>query len=252
MHNKFSIIAIIILAFILTSNDCAAQSNLKNWQFGASGGVFVYQGQLAPSALGSYKTLKPTINLYFSRILTPSFSLRSNLALGALKGEEARYSEPAYRKERNLTFHTPVAEVSELFVWNLFGNSGDEIGNRISPYIFAGVGLSFINVTRSSNINKVYFLREPEVLAGLAADYRVAPPKAILVVPLGGGIEYYLNSKVSLTLETNFRFTQTDYIDGFSKVATGSKTKDYYQSHTIGFVYKFGKDNNLGCPVLKY
>ena len=250
MNNKISILSVSLLSFFLASSNCFAQSNLSNWQFGASGGVFVYQGQLAPSALGSYKTLKPSINLYFSRILTPSFSLRSNLALGALKGDESRYSEPAYRKERNLAFHTPIAEVSELVVWNMFGNSGDEIGNRISPYVFAGVGLSFINVTRSSNINKIYFAAEPEVLAGLAADYRVAPPKALFVVPFGGGIEYFLSPKVSLTLETNFRFTQTDYLDGFSRVA-GRKARDFYQSHTIGFVYKFGKDNKLGCPVFK-
>lgn len=251
MGNKFLNILVFTMLLLLSKNNCVAQSNLKNWQFGASGGVFVYQGELSPSALGSYKTLKPSINLYFARILTPSFSLRTNLALGALKGDESKYSEPAYRKERNLAFHTPIAEVSELIVWNIFGNSGNEIGNRISPYVFGGAGITFINVTRTSNINKVFFANEPEVLAGLAADFNTAPPKAIFVVPFGAGLEYYLSPKVSLTLETNFRYTRTDYLDGFSKVAA-SKINDFYQSHTVGFVYKFGKDSNLGCPVLKY
>ncbi len=251
MVNKLTASVISIFTFLITINNCAAQSKSNNWQFGFNGGVFVYQGQLSPSVLGSYKTLKPTISLYFARILTPSFSLRTNLAFGALKGDESKYSEPAYRKQRNLAFHTPITEVSELLVWNIFGNSGNEIGNRFSPYVFGGAGLTFINVTRSSNINKSFFVNEPEVITNVAADFKVAPPKAIVVVPVGFGVDYFLSNKVSLTLETSFRYTQTDYLDGFSRIST-AKVHDYYQSHTIGLVFKFGKDNKLGCPVLKY
>lgn len=227
-----------------------AQMNLNNWQVGVNGGVLVYQGDLTPSALGSYKTLRPTLGFYISRILAPSFILRTNLAIGELRGNEAVYTSPAYRKQRNLSFTSPVTEISELLVWNMFGNNGNQIGNRFSPYFFGGVGVSFLNISRASNLNKAFFANEPQVEIGLAQDLNRTPPKTILAIPLGIGVEYYLNSNISLTAETNFRYTNTDYLDGFSRVANTGKN-DFYQSHTIGLVFKFNKRNNLGCPVIK-
>ena len=248
-HNK----AGVFLVFFITGclGVAKAQLNLSNWQVGVNGGIFVHQGDLTPSTLGSYKTVKPTLSVYVSRILSPSFLLRTNLALGQLKGDEAKYSSPAYRRQRNLSFTTPVTELSELLVWNMFGNSSNEIGNKFSPYVFGGVGVSFLNVKRASNLNKSFFANEPTVAIGLEADMKVNPPTAILVVPVGEGIEYYLTQHIALTAETNFRYTRTDYLDGFSKV-TNTNKNDFYQSHTVGLVYKFGKKDQLGCPVLKY
>ena len=228
-----------------------AQLNLSKWQVGINGGVFVYQGDLTPSTLGSYKTLQPAAGFYISRILNPSFILRTNLAFGKLAGSDARYKEPAYRQQRNLSFSSPVTEVSELLVWNMFGNNGNEIGNRFSPYLFGGAGVNFLNVSRTSNLNKTFFANEPQVAIGLARDLTRTPPKAILVLPVGAGVEYYLTPQLSLTAETNFRYTFTDYLDGFSRVANPAK-KDFYQSHTIGLVFKFGKKNGLDCPVIKH
>lgn len=227
-----------------------AQLNVSNWQVGINGGVFVYQGDLTPETMGSYKTLKPTLGLYISRILNPSFILRTNFAYGNLLGSDARYSSPAYRQQRNLRFTTPVTEVSELLVWNMFGNNGNEIGNRFSPYLFGGVGVSFLNINRSNNLNKSFFANEPQVTVGLAADMIRIPPRSILVLPVGIGVEYYLTPNILLTAETNFRYTFTDYLDGFSRVANPGK-KDFYQSHTVGLVFKFNKKNELACPVIK-
>ena len=239
-------IAVLIASISITN----AQLNLSKWQVGVNGGIFVYQGDLTPETLGSYKTLQPAAGFYISRILNPSFILRTNLAFGKLLGVESRYETPAYRKQRNLRFSTPVTEISELLVWNMFGNNSNEIGNRFSPYLFGGVGVSFLNINRSSNLNKVFFVNEPQVEIGLAADLNKTPPKTVLVIPFGAGIEYYLFPNLSVTAETNFRYTFTDYLDGFS-YAANPKTNDFYQSHTIGLVYKFGKRNQLDCPVIK-
>ena len=239
-----------IAVLMASINIAGAQLNLSKWQVGINGGVFVYQGDLTPAALGSYKTLQPAVGLYVSRILNPSFILRTNLAFGKLMGADASYKSPAYRRQRNLSFSSPVTEISELLVWNMFGNNGNEIGNRFSPYLFGGAGVSFLNVSRSSNLNKTFFANEPQVEIGLAQDLVRTPPKTILVLPVGVGVEYYLYPNLSVTAETNFRYTFTDYIDGFSRVANPAKN-DFYQSHTIGLVFKFGKRNQLDCPVIK-
>jgi len=241
---------IMLSLFMSKINLLHAQLYLTRWQIGASAGVFAYQGDLSPSPLGSYKTLKPTLNLCVSRILSPSFSLRTNLAFGGLKGDESKYSIPAYRKERALSFSTPVTEISELLVWNLVGNNGNEIGNTFSLYLFGGAGVNFLNVKRANNLNKPYFANEPSVPAAIDADLKVTPPSKILVLPIGAGIEYYVSPNISLTAETMFRYTRTDYLDGYSIISKGHKD-DTYQSHTIGIVFKFNAINKLDCPRIK-
>jgi len=135
-----------------------AQPDLSRWQVGVSAGMFIYQGDLTPSRFGSYKTMKPGLGLYVSRILSPSFILRTNLTLANLKGDDAKYNDPDWRQQRNFNFTSPVTEISELVVWNVFKNNSNEVGKRFSPYLFAGAGISFIKVKHDySSFNAEYF-----------------------------------------------------------------------------------------------
>ena len=108
----------IILSFSYLSG--AAQGTVPRYEIGVSISSFVYQGDLTPNRFGSFKTMRWGINIYGSKILGPSFSLRTNLALGGLKGDDAKYNNPDYRKQRNFNFRSPVLELSELLVWNPF------------------------------------------------------------------------------------------------------------------------------------
>ncbi len=229
-----------------------AQPGLSNWQVGVNAGIFIYQGDLTPSHFGSYKTMKPALGIYVSRILSPSFILRTSLAWGHLKGDDAKYSKPEWRQQRNFNFTSPVTEISEMLVWNIFKNNSNEAGKRFSPYVFGGAGISFVKIKRDySNLNAGFFDGESALQSGLATDIATSTPKRLLVLPLGVGVEYYLSPRIALTAETNFRYMRTDYLDGFSQAANPEK-KDFYYSHVIGLVYKFGAKNAVGCPVMKY
>src|SRR5436190_7424979 len=94
----------------------ASQSKFSKFEIGINAGVFVYQGDLTPSQFGSYNTLRPELNLFVNKIISPVFSLRTNLALGGLKGDDAAYQLPKYRQQRNLDFNSPAFEISELLV----------------------------------------------------------------------------------------------------------------------------------------
>src|SRR6186997_1663103 len=113
------------------------QSNFSKFELGVNAGVFVYQGDLTPSKLGSYKTLKPELSFFVNRKLNAVFSLRTNLAFGGLKGDDASYSSPEYRQQRNLNFKSPLFEISELLVADIFRNNLSGRSPGLSPYLFA-------------------------------------------------------------------------------------------------------------------
>jgi opacity protein-like surface antigen len=228
-----------------------AQFDKPRYEFGINVGFLVYQGDLTPKQLGSFETQKFSVGLHASRIMSPSFSWRANLLIGKLKGDDAVYSKPEYRQQRNFNFTSPTKEISIQMVWNPLGRNYIEKG--FSPYVFAGVGLSFLKVKRDwSQINTTYFSAETsDIWAGLAADSAHALPKMIPVVPIGAGVKYFFTPRWAINAETSYRLTATDYLDGFSQAAN-PKRNDHYLNYSIGVVYRTGNRNRLGCPTMKY
>lgn len=237
--------------FVILPGICSnAQTNVPKFQFGVSVGTFVYQGDLTPSSPGSYKTLKPALNLFASRIFSSSFVLRANLAFGKLKGDDAKYDHPAYRQQRNFNFTSPVAEISVVGEWNILGTN--YVSRGFSPYLFAGAGYSILKISRDySNLNAEYFSGGSELITGLAIDAQHSLPRGLLVFPVGMGARYYLSDRIGISAETSYRLMSTDYLDGFSQAANPAKS-DHFYSHTAGVVYRLGKKNTLACPVVKY
>src|SRR6185436_7058640 len=105
------------------------------------------------------------------RLLNRSFSVRLNFDAGSIKGDDSRYSSPAWRQERNFKFSSPVYELSAQLVWDILGRNYTRPAKSLSPYIFAGIGYSYIDVHRDwSNMNTAVFTAESNVPAGLVAD----------------------------------------------------------------------------------
>lgn len=240
------------LAFaVLITAPLFAQLNNPKYEFGLNLGFTVYQGDLTPERLGSFKTQKLAWGLHASRLLSPSFAVRGNFLRGRLKGDDALYSAPEYRQQRNFNFSTPVTELTGQLVWNPLHRNYTDRG--FSPYFFAGAGLAFLNIKRDwSGLNTAYF--DPEtssVFSGLTADSTHAVPRMIPVIPLGAGVRYYFTPRLGLNAETSYRLGYTDYLDGFSESANPSR-KDHYLNYSIGIVYRTGKKDRLKCPKIRY
>lgn len=219
-------------------------------EIGIYTGTFVYQGDLAPSALGSFKTLKPQIGIYYNRILNPYFSVRINAAAGSLKGDESLYSYKPYRQRRNFKFDASVKELSVLMIWSAYGDNLQKDIARFSPYIFGGLGYASLNIRRDwSNLDINSIHANSPILTGLAADTVHSLPQGIPLVPLGIGVKYTISPRMALTAETMYRYAFTDYLDGFSYAANTAR-KDSYYSVSIGVVYNFGK-NKMKCPPVR-
>jgi opacity protein-like surface antigen len=237
-----------VLLLVITLPACA-QINVSNYEAGLNAGTFIYQGDLTPSRLGSYRTLRPQVGIFGSRLLSSHFSFRLNFDAGSLSGDESKFASPAWRRDRNFKFSSPLYELSGQLVWDLLGRNYSRPAKSLSPYLFAGIGYSYIHVSRDfSAMNTSVFSPESGVPARLAADAAGSNRRGALVFPAGIGLRYALTQKISVIAETSYRFTTTDYLDGFSYAANPAKN-DHYQSHSLGIVYSFGKKNSWDCPV---
>lgn len=250
---KSCISATICLTIIMSSiyEHALAQADFSKYEVGFNAGTFIYQGDLTPQQLGSFKTVKPGIGISGTRILTPAFAVRLNLNFGKLKGDDARYDDPAYRKQRNFNFTTPVTELSVHLLYDIFRNNDYRESGGLSPYIFAGAGYTFVNIKRDySRMDPVLFPAEGEVSNGLSQDIGTTLPRRIFNVPIGVGVRKFITGRFSVNLETSYRLMSTDYLDGFSKSVNPGKN-DHYHYTSIGIIYSFRKKDMLGCPVIR-
>jgi hypothetical protein len=246
MHptTRCAVTAILLLATVHAH--AQIKKNPHPVSIGINAGTFIYQGDLSPSPIGSWKTPGPVIGIMANRQVRPGKLLRLDISAGLLQGNEAKYHRDSWRAERALAFRAPVAELVFSGQWHPMGT-----GQKLSPYLLAGGGIAVLRITRSFfGFNPAYFANEPEVISGLAKDIVRPAPRVLLIVPVGGGLQYRLNEKFSLTAESTYRLTRTDYLDGFSQAANPGKG-DHYFKHVIGLVYHFGRDNGerYGCPA---
>jgi opacity protein-like surface antigen len=237
--------------FLFQNNNAIAQT--YKYELGLNMGAYVYQGDLSPQRSGSLKTIRPGIGISFGKPLSNKFSVRGIFNLASLKGDEAKYSEPAYRQHRAFSFKSSVKELGVHLQYNILGNR--EYWPTVEPYVFAGVSAAFINTKKDiSAFDAAYFgeVEAMQIQAGLAMDNEERNRRTVLSLPVGVGFRFNLNSNWAISTESDFRFGGSDYIDGFSQSVNPSK-KDHFFSQNVGVNYRLGKGKNgskLGCPVV--
>ena len=236
---------IFVATLFLSTTDIKAQIDPFKYELGVNVGTYIYQGDLAPSYAGSFKTPGLAIGMLLSRKLTRSLSARVEFNTGKLKGDDAKYAEPEWRSQRNFSFVTRISELAASLIF-----TPGQFNGRFKPYVFAGVGVAFIDVTRDySKYNPEYFVGTT-VSAGLEEDLATPLPAQLPIIPVGVGLRYEINDRISIVPEASFRYISTDYVDGYSKSATPER-QDKYFKYSIGITYSFRNKNQYGCPVVK-
>lgn len=245
-----SLFPYLFVSIFLLSLSVSAQLNRPRYEVGAQLSGFIYQGDLTTRQFGSFETTRPGFTLFGSYLLNTSFSIRANFAVGSLKGDDSLYKLPAYRRFRNFYFTSPVKELSLLFLWHPLADN--YAARRISPYLFAGGGISFLRISRDwSRFVGSHFTAEPQLIERLAEDQLQTPPRSLPVIPVGAGVSFRFTERIALHAESSYRFLFSDYLDGFSKAANPDKN-DHYHTLSAGLSYRIGKKDLLGCPVMKY
>jgi len=235
------------LVFSLTGH---VQEGATHFEDGINSGFTNYQGDLSGELTGSFKTQKLLLNVYITRLLGPYFSVKANFMISKLKGDDALFSSPDYKRHRNFNFSSPLYEATARFQWMPSGKNYNEVG--MAPYLFAGLGVAILDIKRDwSNIDRDYFPTPSDLLVGLAIDSARSLPLSIPVIPVGGGIKYIISRSFAFTIEAAYRVTTNDYIDGFSKAANPD-LKDSYFTYSVGISVHPWKKGRMACPEVKY
>jgi hypothetical protein len=243
--------ALCLCSLIFLNGNCQS-ALIPRYELGLHIGTFIYQGDLTPNDYGAFNTMKPGFAISATRNLNSLYAIRFQLLRGNLKGDDSRYENPDWRQQRNFKFKTPVTELSLQAVRNILSIRSNEAGIiNFTPYIFGGISYSFLNIKRDwSNFDYSHFAGETAVINGLNEDINHKLPKGLFSIPIGAGVRYGINEKLSFSLEGTYRIIGNDYLDGFSQSANPDMG-DHYHTLMVGLLYSFGKRNRFDCPKIK-
>ncbi len=242
----------ILLLAIAQHLPVVGQVKEPRYEFGLSLGRIVYQGDLTPSALGSFRSSKFSYGLTAARVLSTALSVRASFLHGGLSGNDGLYSVPEYRKQRNFNFTSTVNELTAQLVWSVPGVPVYQKG--FSAYLFAGGGAAHMSIRpNASGFNAEFFGSEAAAIQqGLDADSAHGLPGIVPLLIAGGGVKYFFTPSWAINAEASYRLSNSDYMDGFSE-SVNPELNDHYMNYSVGVIYRRSKRNSgTDCPMVRY
>jgi opacity protein-like surface antigen len=188
----------------------------QHGEFGLQVGASVYQGDLTPTQLWtSFGETHVAYGAFYRQNLNDFFALKLGFMQGTISGDDAK-SRDAWRKERNLSFKSPVTEMALTAEFNIMGYQPYNLSRPFSPYVFAGIALFRYNP--KAELNGEWYQLQPLGTEGqYLPDTDKSPYKLTqFSIPMGIGFKYALNDTWNIGLEIGSRMTFNDYLDDVS------------------------------------
>ncbi len=136
--------------------------------------------------------------------------------------------------ERNLSFRSRILEFSLAAEYTLLNMNK----YKFSPYVFVGIGAFHFNPRAYYGPGGTHELRglgtEGQGLAGYPGMYSTMAVE----YPLGVGLKYAINNKITLQGEFNYRGTGTDYLDDVSTYYPNKALLDARNPETSKFTFR--------------
>jgi hypothetical protein len=185
----------------------------QDYDLGGFVGASFYNGELYPGLdngfLNAFRGFRPAIGGLARYNFNPHLSLRGNLNFGYVAGYDAYGNKGTPREPRNLSFHSPLLELSALVEVNLMKYVAGSKSYKVAPYVFAGVGGFYFSPHAYKDGTK-YSLRP------LVTEPGKSYSPVSLAIPAGIGIKYNIRNDWTLGFEVGWRKTFTDYLDDVS------------------------------------
>lgn len=154
------------------------------------------------------------LQLNARKVYKRRFGIHPSLSYGTIQGDDARAGSPG-QLLRNLSFKSPVLDVSLLGEYYIFPFEPDESSSLFYPYVAAGVSGFYFNpgATLEGRTYKLQPLgTEGQGMQGFPSRYALVN----WALSFGGGVKIPLATGLNLGLEVVMRRTFTDYLDDVS------------------------------------
>lgn len=203
---------------LLSISGIRAQEEYR-MEIGGMGGGSFYMGDANTTAF--FKNMEMAFGAIWRYNFNPRYGIKANMVYGKISGDTRDVSN-AFPLEKEVAFNKSLFDLGGQFEYNFNGYGYKVRGTkRFSPYIFAGLGISFATGEKSNAFG--------------------------LNIPFGAGVKYKIAPRLNIGLEFSMRKTFSDELDGVKKddalylkdpygvKSSWLKNKDWY-SFTLFFV----------------
>lgn len=186
---------------------CALNLSAQRSEVGVFMGTSSYIGDLNPTKLFANPQLGGGIIYRYN--FNPRWAVKANILFASVEASDWKNNG---QYERNLSFRSPITEISaevELNFFNIYNATGK---NRFTPYIFTGFTIFSFNP--QAQLNGEYF--DLQHLGTEGQGFEGEPDFYSLTscaIPFGIGFKLNIGKYISFGIEAGMRYTFTDYLD---------------------------------------
>jgi hypothetical protein len=244
----------------------------QEFDVGVYAGGSYYLGDLNPSV--HFQGTQLAFGVLARYNIDDRWSVKVNAYRGKVKGSSAKSN---FLPDRDLSFESPVTDISATAEFNFFPYFTGSRKNFITPYIYAGVGVTLFN-PKSSGV-----ALQPLGTEGQNIGYEGRKPYSLFAVniPFGLGVKLSVSKRIGLALFWEMHKTFTDYLDDVSTTyylngpeidpnnpaqylsdptqsmepgmqRGNSRNWDWYSFSGITLTYKFALGSGKRCRDLKH
>jgi opacity protein-like surface antigen len=210
MKNLINIILLCLLLPVI--------SNAQYLEIGGIGGFSTYSGDLNPTTkMTSHGEFRYSIGGFLRYNFNDYFTAKLGVSIGRLSARDYESQDPG-RKARNLQFKSVFVESAFTIECNILGYDPIFMTKRISPYVFAGIGV--VNFNPKTLYNGEWVELQPLNTEGQGLPEfpgRKPYKKVAMAFPFGFGVKVALTDRINVGFEAGLRKTTTDYLDDVSK-----------------------------------
>ncbi len=201
MKRFFLFLIVILLAF-----PAVAQKS----ELGFFGGTSFYLGDLNRNKLFAKSQFAGGVVYRYN--VSPRWAVRANIIFASVQGSDM---ETNNQDPRNLSFRSPITEISAQVELNFLRLYTDREKNKFAPYIFGGFAVFSFN-PKTELDGKIYDLQplgtEGQGMEGEKKKYSLTS----FAIPFGMGLKYNISKVMTIGIEWGMRLTFTDYLDDVS------------------------------------
>ncbi len=222
---KEQIILLMLIVFVSTSFGQRSKKYKRhsgpNQEIGLSLGVSNYNGDLAwkgniPIFTESNPAaFRPAGGLFYRNNFTNFTSFKASFGIGELFGDDSQTNGDPARINRNLHFRSIVADVALMLEWNIAPYRIGDKKKMFTPFI--GIGVAGFYFNPQAQLNGRWVDLQP--LGTEGQGILPGTKKYSLfqfAIPASIGVKANITRKIALSLDIQYRYTFTDYIDDVS------------------------------------